>query len=526
MKLGSVFITGVLAAGATASWLSSAAYNKWHETELERWLSDHNVPYPAASTRHDLEALVRDNWHDNVVAPYQGWDAAQLRAYLQTKGQQAKDTQEGLVNQVKGSWYETEDKSQNAWGDVKEWIFDTWTDSQLKSFCDKSGISVPQPRTRDVMISKIRANYESAAKKAGETAAYPGDWLYASWSDSDLKSWLDKYGFDVPQTGKRDQLVAAVRRNSRLAWLKEREATDTASETAKSAWAGLSESMIDTWSESQLKEFCDKNGITVPQGTKLDELRALVRRQRAHALGDDAAGKLGAATTSAGNQFAKATDSAALMYEEAFNKATATWSHSRLKSFLDARGIPVPQNSEVDELRALVRKHAHVAAGGWTFEDWSVSNLKDFVLQHGDAAAKNIANKASATRAEMVGAARSAYASAVATGGESYDAASNYITKTGEDAKNNAFETWSESELKSYLDSYGIPVYQTSTVDSLRAEARKQYTYWKYGTSTPGGTLAAKVSESIWGTIGWLADLVGQGSQAAQDAAKNMRQEL
>lgn len=77
----------------------------------------------------------------------------------------------------------------------------------------------------------------------------------------------------------------------------------------------------------------------VPQGTKLDELRALVRRQRAHALGDDAAGKLGAATTSAGNQFAKATDSAALMYEEAFNKATATWSHSRLKSFLDARGI-------------------------------------------------------------------------------------------------------------------------------------------------------------------------------------------
>lgn len=86
------------------------------------------------------------------------------------------------MDQVKGSWYETEDKSQRAWGDVKDWIFDTWTDSQLKSFCDKSGIPVPQPRTRDVMISKIRANYESAAKKAGETAAYPGDWLYASWS--------------------------------------------------------------------------------------------------------------------------------------------------------------------------------------------------------------------------------------------------------------------------------------------------------------------------------------------------------
>lgn len=204
MKLGSVFVTAVLAAGATASWLSSAgkltvpipphhrpvlepqlthpAYNKWHETELERWLSDHNVPYPAAATRNDLESLVRDNWHDNVVAPYQGWDASQLRSYLQAKGQQAKDTQEGLVDQVKGSWYETEDKSQQAWGDVRDWIFDTWTDSELKEFCDKHGITVPQPRNRDVLISKVRANYDSAAKKAGETAAYPGDWLYESWS--------------------------------------------------------------------------------------------------------------------------------------------------------------------------------------------------------------------------------------------------------------------------------------------------------------------------------------------------------
>lgn len=133
----------------------------------------------------------------------------------------------------------------------------------------------------------------------------------------------------------------------------------------QSAFADLTESMIDTWSESQLKEFCDKNGITgtsypslpppfpfmmlsgfsadtskntVPQGTKLNELRALVRKHRERVLGT-AEQKFGAATTSAGNQFAKATDSAALMYEEAFQKATDTWSQSRLKSFLDARGV-------------------------------------------------------------------------------------------------------------------------------------------------------------------------------------------
>ena len=249
MKLGSVFVTAVLAAGAAASWLSAPgtqpliplplifshfpqlpplthtpAYNKWHETELERWLTDHDIPHPSPATRSDLESLVQQNWDAHVASPYTSWSAPQLRSYLQSKGHDASayagDTQEALLRKVKGSWYETEDKSGQAWGDVKGWMFDTWSDSQLKAFCDKKGIAVPQPRTRDAMLAKIRANYETTAKKAGETAAYPGDWLYDSWSskestalhallfkangfaESDLKAWLEENGFDVPHTNK------------------------------------------------------------------------------------------------------------------------------------------------------------------------------------------------------------------------------------------------------------------------------------------------------------------------------------
>lgn len=156
---------------------------------------------------------------------------------------------------------------------------------------------MPQPRNRDSMLAKIRANYESTAKKAGETTAYPGDWLYDTWSskestalfvllskancfaESDLKAWLEEYGFDVPHTNKvgsppdrprarqetdcsqRDKLVGAVRRNSRLAWLKKQDAKGTASESVRNAFADLKDSVLDTWSDSQIKEFCDKNGI-------------------------------------------------------------------------------------------------------------------------------------------------------------------------------------------------------------------------------------------------------------------------
>lgn len=45
------------------------------------------------------------------------------------------------------------------------------------------------------------------------------------------------------------------------------------------------------------------------------------------------------ATTAAGSEYAKATDSARQMYEDAFNKAVETWSESRLKAYLDARGV-------------------------------------------------------------------------------------------------------------------------------------------------------------------------------------------
>lgn len=119
-------------------------YNKWHQTELERWLSDNSIPYPTPADRKDLENLVEKNWNDYVIAPYTKWDTAELSSYLQHKGKEAQSSAESgkdtLVEQVKTQWYETEDNAQTAWNSVKDWILDTWTDSQLKAFADKHGV--------------------------------------------------------------------------------------------------------------------------------------------------------------------------------------------------------------------------------------------------------------------------------------------------------------------------------------------------------------------------------------------------
>lgn len=539
MRLLSTVLSLALATNVVvgSSWFSKPAYNKWHETELERWLSDNDIPYPTPADRKDLEALIEKNWEQHAVAPYKNWDTDKLQAYLKTKGIETKDAAESskdsLLSKVQSSWYETEDKAHSAWANVRDWILDTWSDSALKAFADRHGIPVPQPRTRDTLLQKVRENYDTVAKKAGETASYPGDWLYETWSESDLKEWLDTHGFPAPQPSTRDKLIASVRRNSRLAYLKAQEQQASASTKANAAYATLTDKIIDAWSESQLKEFADKNGINVPQGTKTNELRALVRRHRAELLDDtvsaSAASAFGAATSNAGNQYAKATNDASLAAQEAFNEAVDTWSDSRLKAYLDARGIPVPHASKTDELRALVRKNSHKAASGfnaWTWDDLSYDNLKKYLINSGNDAARKVGESTSATRDEMVSAAQSAYASASSAGGDSYASATSYLAQATDAAKNNMFDSWSESELKAYLDSYGVPVPQGSTLNELRAAARKQVTYFKYGTNSPTGTAFAKLSESVKDTYHWVMGHLGAGSEVAKTKAQDAKNEL
>ena len=187
----------------------------------------------------------------------------------------------------------------------------------------------------------------------------------------------------MPQPSTRDKLIASVRRNSRLASLNYRESTASAAASAQAAQNSLSDALFDSWSDSKIKEWADSHGIKVPQGSKRNELLALARKHKHTLLDKDpvssASSAFGAATTKAGNEYAKVTDDAQLKSEDAFNQVVGTWSESRLKAFLDARGVPVPQTGKKDELIKQVRLNKHKAASGWsawTFDTWTVDNLK------------------------------------------------------------------------------------------------------------------------------------------------------
>lgn len=551
--------------------LSKALYNKWHETELERWLSDHNIPYPTPADRKDLEGLVKDNWENNIVTPYERWDTKQQADWLKQKGVEVNEKNaenaDWLKKQIQGKWYETESAAEESYGDVKSWIFDTWTDSQLKSFLDYHNIPSPKPRTRDSLLSTARANYATIAQKADQTAAYPGDWIFEQWTDSDLKKWLDDHGYHVYQGSKRNELVASVRRNSRQASLKVNDIKDT-----------VAQNIFNSWSDSELKSWCDKNGIKVPQNGKRDEIVALARQNVASLTGDTfsasvtsafksygaATGSLGARVTSATGAAAASASSATSViadytasatdaaydytigardniydsvtgnYHSAADKVLETWSESRLKAYLDARGVPVPQTGKKDELVALARLHKYKAASGynaWTFDTWTVENLKTWLQGQGQAVSEGATN----SRDELVASAQAAYASASSAGGDAYATVTSALAQATDYVKGGTFETWSDSELKAYLDSYGVNTYQGSTKNELVARARRCRKIFESGwRQETAFDKFQRLGWNAWGNVMYYLG-VGKGKAdvyaneaagAAQKAASAVKEEL
>src|ERR1700760_3657511 len=86
----------------------------------------------------------------------------------------------------------------------------------------------------------------------------------------------------------------------------------------------------------------------------------------------------------------------------------------------------------------------------------ALTDYRAYVLASGDDASKKVASRAGATRDELIKAANSAYTSASSAGGSSFASVTSYLAQATDASKKSAFDTWSKSELKSYLDSYGV----------------------------------------------------------------------
>jgi len=109
------------------------------------------------------------------------------------------------------------------------------------------------------------------------------------------------------------------------------------------------------------------------------------------------------------------------------------------------------------------------------------------------------ANKAGASRDDLLKQAQDSYAKASKSGGTNYASVTSYLASATDAAKDTTFDTWSDSDLKSYLDSYGVPAYQGTNTNELKAMARRNANYFRYGSSTaPQGFFGRMQSSAQW----------------------------
>lgn len=90
------------------------------------------------------------------------------------------------------------------------------------------------------------------------------------------------------------------------------------------------------------------------------------------------------------------------------------------------------------------------------------------------------------------------------------------MAKATDYAKDTTFDTWTQSDLKAYLDGYGVPVPQGTKTEELKAMARRQSTYFRYGTNSPSTTLFAKLQD----TAQWILDQLKIGAASGRKEAE------
>lgn len=235
----SLFFLLLVLSTTTASWWSSDddskdadTYTSWSPAQLSAWLEAHHVAVPTSVvSQSDLQSLVAQNW-----------DAASKWTYDQ---------------------YES---AQQAFTDIREDIFDKWDESQLRQFLLRQGIVAPKgPREHLVLLAKARYSSfrnaaNSLASRTSATASVLGesasslassataamaqstkdafrvlddtrDYIFSSWSDSQLRSYLEKKGWVKPEEHKtREQLLSMM----------------------KHAYAAVTEPIYDAWSDSAM----------------------------------------------------------------------------------------------------------------------------------------------------------------------------------------------------------------------------------------------------------------------------------
>lgn len=194
------------------------------------------------------------------------------------------------------------------------------------------------------------------------------------------------------------------------------------------------------------------------------------------------------------------------------------WSDSKIKEFLDARGVAVPQGSTRNQLNALAARVKHSLpvnvngpSGHYWFDGWSREELVKKLEETGESI--------EGSRKELADRLQKAYVKSYYEGASQGQKAADQISTKFEDIKSateeyaseasdkirakfgewkeatiDSFNSWSVDDLKEYLQEFGTEVGEAK--DKLVEAASDNYHYFVYG-EVPPKTFSEKIKKHL-----------------------------
>lgn len=221
MRPSLLLLTAIWTIVAQASWFGGSdepAYSSWDTNHLRSWLELHSVPLPKHTpTQAELRDLVASNWNlasswtydqytsaQEVFAGIQDtsfdkWDESRLRQFLLQQGViSPKGPKEHLVQLAK-SKYSSYTNAASSFSSRASATASTAVHGDTQHQLSKS-------------VSSIASQATSAAAEAHknviESFDQSKDYVYSTWSDSEMRAWLEKKGLlKTKSDKKKDELL-------------------------------------------------------------------------------------------------------------------------------------------------------------------------------------------------------------------------------------------------------------------------------------------------------------------------------
>lgn len=354
-------------------------FNSWTTNDIKQFLNSRKIKYKDTLANNDLIQLANSE-AKKLESKYK-----KLKADYQSLVQSPNSLQD----------YLTFDYLFHNKKPISTWIFESWDVDTLRNFLKQNQIYVSKKMTKPDLIKQIQKKFDKLVEKNQGSQYYPGNWLYSTWTDSDIQNWLNKYQINFDPKASRDQLIDTLSEYSASVsnYLTDSmnsllDSLDIYDRPIFDTKGLIKDEFFKTWSYSQLREWLYLHDIidTKPgiysEDLYSDKLVKLAQTHKLYLL-DDLNSWLASAQSKASPFVTKGE-----LGNDSFLAGINKWSKDKLKAFLDARNVQYSMFTTRHQLVELVKNHRNDAIapenyGGWIILDLSTDSIKEWFAKQG-----------------------------------------------------------------------------------------------------------------------------------------------